>query len=117
MRAVAIGIIGLALIGPAVAAEPALTGGACVQALKTLQDEWQAVGYPMPMKPAQAQVMGRDGQVATSGQVNYLRGQIRRASQDCEGGNDASALQRIADVRSRLETARDRQEPGAISRR
>lgn len=104
MRAVAIGLIGLALIGPAASAEPAATGGVCVQALKTLQDEWQAIGFPVPMKPAQGQIVARDGRVATAGQVNYLRGQIRMASQECEGGHDAAALQRIADIRSRLET-------------
>jgi hypothetical protein len=106
MRAIAIGLVGLALIGPATAAQPAMAGGACVQALQALQDQWQAIGYPVPMKPAQAEVVAQDGRVASAGQVNYLRGQIRLASQECQNGNDASALQRVADIRSHLDAPR-----------
>jgi hypothetical protein len=104
MRALAIGIIGLALIGPAAAAESGEARGACQQALNALQSEWQAIGYPMPAKPAQAQVVARDGRVATAGQVNYLRGQIQLATKECAAGNTASALQRVAAIRNRLET-------------
>lgn len=104
MRAVAIGIIGLTLIGQAAAAQSGQAGAACQQALNALQSEWQAIGYPMPTKPAQAQVVAQDGRVATAGQVNYLRGQIQLAAKECEDGNTASALRRVAAVRSRLAT-------------
>ncbi len=102
MRAIAIGLISLAFIAPAAAAAPA--GSSCAAPLRVLQDQWQAVGYPVPTKPAQAQVMARNGQVATGAQVTYMRTQLLVATQECSNGNDQAALQRIAEVQGWLGT-------------
>jgi len=86
----------LMLVGPALPASAA--DASCHTALDSVFKEWNAVDYPLPMKPAQAYVIGRDGHQSSGPQVTYMRSQLRLASEECEGGNNASALQRIATV-------------------
>lgn len=103
MRAIAIGIISLGLLGSA--AGSAMAESSCVQAVKALQDEWQAVGYPMPTKQTQASVTSLDGQHhASAAQINYLRAQIRLAHQECEKGDQTASLQHVAAVKGVIET-------------
>jgi hypothetical protein len=103
MRVVAIGIMSLALIGPAV--QSAMAEGSCVQAVQELQAKWQAVGYPMPTKQTQASITSLDGQHhASAAEVNYLRVLIRAAGQECEKGDQAASLQHVALVQGALGT-------------
>lgn len=101
MRAVAIGIMSLALIGAA--AQSATAETSCVQAVQELQAKWQAAGYPMPTKQTQASITSLDGQRhASAAEVNYLRVLIRVAGQECERGDQAAALQHVAAVQGAL---------------
>jgi len=102
MRALVIGIIGLGLLGPA--AGSAMAEASCVQAVKALQEEWQAIGYPMPTKQTQASITSLDGQHhASAAQVNSMRAQIRLAHQECADGHQTASLQHVAAVRGALE--------------
>jgi hypothetical protein len=78
-------------------------GTSCNTALDRLMDEWRAVGYPMPEKPAQMQVVGNSEHEATGPQVLYMRSQISRAAQECEQGDSASALTHIDRVSGMLD--------------
>jgi hypothetical protein len=100
----AVGTAMLSLLGATLAIEPvAAAGPSCEAALKALMDKWHAIDYPVPQKPSQARVFGKDGHEATGGQVNYMRTQIYIATQDCKAGNDASALQRANIVQNLLD--------------
>ena len=96
MRLLASAFAALMLAGqvlPAAAAD-----ASCHAALDSVVGEWNAASYPMPMKPTQAYVTGRDGHQSTGAQVTYMRTQLRLAAQECDGGNGTSALERIANV-------------------
>jgi hypothetical protein len=100
----AVGTAMLSLLGATLSIEPvAAAGPSCQGALNALMDKWHAIDYPMPQKPSQARVFGKDGHEATGGQVNYMRTQIYIATQDCKAGNDASALQRVTIVQNLLD--------------
>jgi hypothetical protein len=103
MRFVVAGALALALIGPAPAAETgAAQPASCSIALSELGDRWDAAGFPMPAKPSQMVVVGRNGQRASATQINYMRGQIALAAQECADGREAAALQRISAVANLL---------------
>jgi hypothetical protein len=106
MRSIAIGIVSLALLGPAAAAEQTATASTgCAQAVKAMQEEWRAAGYPMPTKQTQASITSLDGQHhASAAAINTLRIQMRLAHQECENGNQAASLQYVAAVRGVIET-------------
>jgi hypothetical protein len=105
MRSIAIGLVSLALLGPAAAAEPAtMAESGCVQAVKALQQEWQAIGYPLPSKQMRASITSVDGQHhASAAQVNNMRLELRLAGQECNQGNQAASLQHVAAVRGLIE--------------
>lgn len=96
MRLLMSAFAALVLAGQALPASAA--DASCQPALDSVVSEWQAAAYPMPQKPAQAYVIGRDGHQSTGAQVTYMRTQLRLATQECNGGNSASALQRIATI-------------------
>jgi hypothetical protein len=103
MRAIAIGIISLGLLGPA--AESAMAGSSCVQAVNELQARWQVAGYPAPTKQTQASITSLDGQHhASAAEINYLRSLIRVAAQECDKGDQTASLQHVAAVRDAIET-------------
>jgi hypothetical protein len=100
IRALAMGILGLGFLAhPSLAQTSSLS---CSAALAALSADWDAVAYPDPAKPSQAVVVGRNGHTASGAQVTFMRNQIRLASQDCQSGSDASAMQRISKVRALL---------------
>jgi len=104
MRAIAISILSLALAGPAAAAETAMAGGTCADAVKVMQAEWKAVGYPLPTKQTQAFVPSADGHHASAAEVNHLRLLVRLAGEECAKGNQTVALEHVAAVRAAIET-------------
>jgi hypothetical protein len=101
---VALLILPLGCVLPGAGVHPAQAAGpACTTALDQLMSQWQAIGFAEPSKPTQQVVAGRHGYTTSGGQFNYLRQQIRVASQYCEGGRDAEALQHIDTVRGILD--------------
>ena len=103
MRRLMFAISALALSSSIAAAHKQAADLSCRSELAGLQAKWDAIGYGMPANASAALVHGRDGYQNTSGQVNYMRTQIRLAHQDCNAGDDAAALQRIATVQNLLE--------------
>ncbi len=65
----------------------------CSSRLDNLADEWHAISFPTPDKPAVAAVVGRNNHEATGGQINYIQNLIRSAAQLCRDGNNALANQ------------------------
>jgi hypothetical protein len=105
MRAIAIGIVSVALLSPALAAEqPAVANISCMQAVQALQNEWHAVGYPVPTTQTQASLPSLDGQHhASAAEINNARLRIRLAHQECDNGDPAASLQHVAAVRAMIE--------------
>lgn len=100
MRAIFVGVIGLTLfVHPTFAAE----AGTCSAALSELTSQWDAMAFPAPSKPSQAQVVARGGGEVISG-ADYQRitSEMRFASLDCQAGQEASALQRIESAKALL---------------
>jgi hypothetical protein len=96
-----IAVVGLATqigAGPAAA-----QSASCNAAMARLMDQWHAVGYATPEKPTQARVLGNDGHEATGQQVSYMHTQIELAAQECQQGDSAAALHRIASVSGMLD--------------
>jgi hypothetical protein len=102
-RSFAVGALGVAmLLGRVAPAEAALPVHPCTAELNQLLAEWNEAGFAMPSKPGQAIVRGRNGRVASGGEVAYMAGQIRQAVWDCQDGNVAAVQQRVALVSDRL---------------
>jgi len=102
MRLILIGAMGLALIGPGAIAKSVTSDHPCRPALESLMHEWDAIGYQTPAKPGVAHVAGRNGHDATGGQVTYMQTQIRLALADCDKGNVAEVMRRVAIVHNLL---------------
>lgn len=96
MRLLVSAFAAMMLAGQVLAAAAADTS--CHAALDSVVDEWHAAAYPTPMKPSRAYVIGRNGHRSTGAQVTYMQTQLRLATQECDGGNGSSALERIANV-------------------
>ena len=106
MRLILLGAMGLALIGPVAIARGVSSDHPCRGALESLMREWDAIGYQTPAKPAAAHVAGRNGHDATGGQVTYMQTQIRLALADCDKGNVAEVMRRVAIVHNLLAASR-----------
>jgi hypothetical protein len=86
----------------AATAQPVPQAASCQASLQQLGAEWDAIGFATPSKPVQARVAARDGRVSSGAEVTYLTNQLRLAAQDCAAGRDATGLQRIALIHTRL---------------
>jgi hypothetical protein len=102
MRSLLIATFGLALLGQASIALAATPQRACAAPLNHLVDEWDAIAFLPPAKPAQAFVSGRDGYRTSGIEFDYMVSQIRLASRDCQAGEDAAAIGRIEQVQRLL---------------
>ena len=100
--AFAVAAMMLAVGGHAASAEALPAGSSCEATLKHVTAQWDAIGFATPTKPSQAQVVARDGHVASGPEVTWLGGQLRHAAQDCALGRDADGLQRLDVVQDRL---------------
>ena len=101
-------ILGVAMIlagalGGSAAAQPTLAGTSCQGALTSLANEWNAISFEAPSKPAQSFVNGKDGYVTSGGQFNYMTGLIRQARAECDRGDAASAMQHVTAVQDILD--------------
>ena len=85
--------------GGAARAEPS----GCKDALAALGKKWNAIAYPMPLKPSQVRLIGKGGHEASGQQVMYMRGQIGLAVQECANGNESAALARVTKVSASLD--------------
>lgn len=92
MATVCLGLLGLPVQARAAADQ------SCSGALQTVSAEWDAAGFPVPSKPSQMLVVGRDGGTASGLQVNYMRTQLSLAARECRSGNDAAAMKRLGVV-------------------
>jgi hypothetical protein len=102
-RSLVIGALGVAmLLGRTAPAEAALPVHPCTAELNQLLQAWNEAGFAMPSKPGQAIVRGRNGRVASGGEVIYMASQIRQAVWDCQHGNVAAVQQRVALVSDKL---------------
>ena len=102
-RSLVVGALGTAmLLGRVVPAEAALPVHPCTAELNQLLAEWNDAGFDMPSKPGQAIVHGRNGRVASGGEVASMASQIRQAIWDCQHGNVAAVQQRVALVSDKL---------------
>jgi len=102
MRNLLIATFGLALLGQASIALAAAPQRACAAPLNDLADEWDAIGFLPPAKPAQAIVSGSFGYRTSGVEFDYMVNQIRLASRDCQAGKDGAALARIEQVQRLL---------------
>jgi hypothetical protein len=102
-----IGAMGLALMGPVAITKGVGSDHPCRGALESLVREWNAIGYQTPAKPAVAHVAGRNGHDATGGQVTYMQTQIRLALADCDKGDVAEVMRRVAMVHNLLAASRN----------
>jgi len=101
-----VSVVLFGVLNQSAVAQPTLAGNSCQGALTSLVNEWNAISFEAPSKPAQAIVAGKDGHVTTGGQFNYMTGLIRQAHQECDRGDAASAMEHIAVVRERLDRSR-----------
>jgi hypothetical protein len=92
----------LAIGSHAASAETLPQGSSCAATLNQITAQWDAIGFATPTKPSQAQVIARDGHVASGPEVTWLAGQLRHAAQDCSLGRDADGLRRLNLVQDRL---------------
>ncbi len=88
----------LAIGSPPASAQDA----SCAARLQHITAEWDAIGFALPTKPAQARVVARDGHVASGPDVIWLATELRYAAQDCALGRDATGLHRLSLVQDRL---------------
>jgi hypothetical protein len=100
--ALAVTALTLAIGSHAASAQALPQEASCEATLKHVTAEWDAIGFATPMKPSQAQVVARDGHVASGPEVTWLGGQLRHAAQDCALGHDADGLHRLDLVQDRL---------------
>jgi hypothetical protein len=75
---------------------------ACKAALGSVTEEWRAIGFSTPSKPAQNVVAGRFGRETSGVQLNGMQVELRRARGDCSAGRNEAALRGVATVRELL---------------
>jgi hypothetical protein len=85
---------------------PSAAAASCRVALGELAGTWTAIAFPLPSKPGQAVVRGRDGHSTTGAQFFYMVGQIRQAHRECGRGDTEAAKEHIVTVRNLLAAAR-----------
>lgn len=107
MRNLLIATFGLALLGQASIAAAATPQHACAAPVNALDNEWNAIGFSSPAKPAQAIVSGRYRYQTSGSEFGHMVGEMRLASRDCQQGKDGAALSDIEQVQGPLS------EPGA----
>jgi hypothetical protein len=90
------------VVGQSATAQPVLSGNSCQGALSSLVNEWNAIAFEPPSKPAQSLVAGKDGHVTSGGQFAYMVGLMRQARAECDRGDAPAALEHIAVVRDSL---------------
>jgi hypothetical protein len=97
-RFLAIGALGAAMLlgGAALVEAASLPQHPCTSQLEKVLMDWNAAGFEPPAKPSQAIVHGRNGRVSSGPEVNYMSGQIRQATRDCEHGDVPSVRARVA---------------------
>lgn len=109
-----LGIVGFGLAVLVPSAHAAVTDKVCDQAVQSIKNEWKTVDFDTPLKATQMRVEGKMGHENTAGQVAFMQWQIKLAEQDCQSGNQQSALQRVSsvhdligshDVSEKMETA------------
>jgi hypothetical protein len=100
--ALAVGALGIAVALGHVAQAAPLPEHPCTPALNQLLADWNAAGFEMPSKPGQAIVHGRNGRIASGGEVNGMASQIRQAIVDCEHGNVTAVKAEVARVEVEL---------------
>lgn len=61
MRKFVVATLGPALIGSASASRAAPIESSCAASVRSIADDWDAIAFPMPAKPAQSRVIGRRG--------------------------------------------------------
>ncbi len=99
VRAVMLGLLSVVIAGSA-HAESTKT---CDQVIKALKREWTVVDYATPSKPTAMRVSGKYGHENSAGQIAYMQNEIKSAEQDCQSGNQQSALQRVSQVRDLMD--------------
>ena len=86
----------------AVAGQPGPGRRSCKAELQTLSKLWNAAAYPVPSKPSQARVLGRNGFETTGESLNSMRARIGLAAQECANGFEAASLEHVADLEALL---------------
>ncbi len=84
--------LGLLTIGQLSSAGPAVAATTC---RATLIDDWVAVSFPTPSKPAQRRGVDRYGHENIAGQVGDTRNRIRLALDYRRGGDQDVAIRRV----------------------
>jgi hypothetical protein len=100
--ALAVGALGIAVVLGHTAEAAPLPEHPCTPELNQLLADWNAAGFEMPSKPGQAIVHGRNGRIATGGEVIGMASQIRQAIVDCEHGDVAAVKAEVARVEVEL---------------
>jgi len=102
MRLLWSALLAVGLAGQTAVGQPANGGAQCSEALQSLNNQWGAIAYPDPSKPAQSHVVGKDGHENTGGEVLFMKSQIRLANVDCNEGRIDDALAHVDNVRRLL---------------
>ncbi len=90
------------VLGQFTVARPALADSSCQVALASLVNEWNAISFAPPSKPAQTIVVGRNGYVTSGGQFNSMTELMRQARAECNRGDTTSAMHDITAVQDLL---------------
>jgi hypothetical protein len=101
-RLLPVAAISFGLLGQSAIAQTSRADASCQVALTSLVNEWNAISFAPPSKPAQTIVAGRNGYVTSGGQFNSMTELMRQARAECDRGDTASAMQDIAAVQDIL---------------
>jgi hypothetical protein len=80
---------------------------ACEAALGSVTQEWRAINFSTPSKPAQSVVAGRFGHETSGARLSGMQEALRRARDDCNAGRDEEALKNLVTLRTLLASPRE----------